>query len=410
LTFTTLLARAGHLLALVLVPQLPSPEPLGDATTAGILLGVLAVFLPPAVAIWMARSYGSFESKVAVGAWILASCALLYGASGPMTHVPLLASYYTTAPFVWIALAMTAATLAGQHLGSTFRNKKMGAGLIVIAVGVFIYRDARKLVASPTEQWLDVLAREPADAHAWAEVRPALASDAEKFERAVAACLERRPHACHCRVERASSRLVVRDPMGALQELGKAACAPDDTRALRVHARAAALGLPAGDAEKLVDAAIAAHPDDPNLLGARAIVLDRMGRAPEALPIAQQAVDAGAGFDTKLLLGSLQIKAGNLDAAETVLHGLSVEHPENADITYNLALIADRKGKYNEAREGYLKTLRLRADYADARLNLVYLTKRGGFLDEAKSHARRFHEAFPSDPRGKELSALVGSN
>ena len=94
------------------------------------------------------------------------------------------------------ALALTAATLAGEHLGSSFKNKKMGAGLIVIAIGIFLYRDAHKLVGSPTDQWLEVLRRDPANAAAFHEVRPALAADAAKFDAALTACLTRDPGAC----------------------------------------------------------------------------------------------------------------------------------------------------------------------------------------------------------------------
>jgi len=127
----SLLARAGHLFALVLAPKLPSPEPLGDAGALEIALGAAAVSIGPIIGIAMVRRYGALEAKVTAAAWFLSSVALLYGASETITHATLLSSYYTAAPFVWLALALTAATLAGQHLSSTFRNKRMRSESVV---------------------------------------------------------------------------------------------------------------------------------------------------------------------------------------------------------------------------------------------------------------------------------------
>jgi Flp pilus assembly protein TadD len=402
-----LLARAGHLLGLVIAPGALSPEPLGEPSGLDVALGALALVGPLLLAFALFRRYPLLEGKIAAGVWVLASAALYFGAT-PAPHMPLLSSYYSTAPFVWAALALTAATLAGEHLGSSFKNKRMGAGLIVIALGIFIYRDAHKLVGSPTDQWLDVLKRDPANAAAFHEVRPALAADAVKFDAAIAACLTRDPGACHCHVERASSFLLTRNPQAAMRELERSACSPDDARAIRVKASAAAIALPVADAEAVVDAALEKLPDDATLLGAKAILLERAGRPAEALELARRAVDAGAGRDAKLLLAALLIGAGELDGAEPVLKQLAADSPDDPEVAYDLGLIADRRNKYNEAREAYLKALKLRPTLADARYNLAVLTNRYGFAEEAKSHARRFREAFPKDPRGAELAVLTG--
>lgn len=409
LSVSSQLARAGHLFALVLAPRLPSPEPIGDPGTLDVALGLLAVAVPPVAAVALARRYDVLEGKLAAAAWLLASGALLYAAGNVPPHVPLLGSYYSAAPFVWLALALTAATLAGQHLGTSFRNKKMGAGLITFAIGVFVYREAHKFVGSPTDQWQEVLARDPANERAFGEIRPLLASDAARFESAVAACLDTRPDACHCRLERARSQLLVQDAASALGSLDASACAKEDVRAARLRATASALALPPQAAEAAVDAVLATYPDDATVMGARAIVLDRLGRSDEALALAQRAVDTGAGFESKLLLGALWIAKGDLPKASAVLVPLSKDHPENADIAFDLALIADREGRYNEAREGYLHALKVRPTFAASRYNLALLTLRYGFIEEARSHARRFQEAFPGDSRGGELAALVAT-
>ncbi|NUO52678.1 MAG: tetratricopeptide repeat protein [Polyangiaceae bacterium] len=415
-----MLARAGHLLGLVFAPRLLSPEPLGDPSGLDVALGALALLGPLVIAVVLLRRYPLLEAKIAAGVWVLASIALYIGADPP-PHTPLLASYYTTAPFVWTALALTAAALAGEHLGSSFKNKKMGAGLIVIAIGIFIYRDAHKLVGSPTDQWLDVLRRDPANAAAFHEVRPALAADATKFDAALTACLTRDPGACHCRVERASSLVLARRPQDAIAELRRSSCSPDDARAIRVKATAAVVTLRAvrpgdaaglraaiADAEAVVGPALEKYPDDATLLGAKAALLNASGRPAEALELVRRAIDGGAGHDAKLLLAQLLIGAGDLDGAEPVLKQLALDSPDDADVVYDLGLIADHHNQYNQAREAYLKALKLDSKQANARYNLAVLTNRYGFADEAKSHARRFRETFPQDPRGAELAVLTG--
>ena len=57
--------------------------------------------------------------------------------------------------------------------------------------------------------------------------------------------------------------------------------------------------------------------------------------------------------------------------------------------TYDCALIADRQGRYHDAREGYLRTLQLDPKSADARYNLVLLTQGHGATLEAKHHLDR---------------------
>ncbi|MBL9020760.1 MAG: tetratricopeptide repeat protein [Myxococcales bacterium] len=403
------LARAGHLFALVLAPRVPSPEPLGDPDAIAVAQGLAVVVIPPVLAIWMARYYDVLEGKLAAAAWVLASAALVYGAQSAPTHSPLLGSYYTAAPFVWVALALTAATLAGQHLGTSFRNKKMGAGLITFAIGMFLFREAHTFISSPTDQWVEVLARDPANERAFAEIRPKLASDPVRFEQALVACLNARPDACLCRLERASSQLLVQDAAAALASLDASSCAAQDIRAARLRATASALALPPSEAEAAVEATLAIYPEDATVLGAKAIVLDRLGRSDEALELAQRAVQGGAGYEARLLLAALLIAKGQMNEASDLLVPLAQEFPSSADVAFDLALIADRGGRYNEAREGYLRALKLRPAFAASRYNLALLTLRYGFTEEARSHARRFAEAFPADPRGKELLALVST-
>ncbi len=402
-----LLARAGHLFALAVAPRLPSPEPLRPGDTLDVALGALALLGGPLAAAAMAWRIPTREAWAAVAAWVVASAGLVYGASSAPPHTTLLASYYVAAPLLWLALSLTAATLGGRYLGSSFRNRRLGPALITVAVGVFVFRDAHTFIASPTQQWEEVLARDPAHERAFFEIRPALAADPQRFSAALSACLDRDPGACICRLERAESHLYQRDPKAALSELTSARCGAS-LRVARVRGVALAMSAPPGEAEPVVMEALASFPDDPALLTARALVLDRGGRAAEALEVVEKAVELGAGYDAKLLLSALLISAGDLARAKIVLEALAREHPLSADVAYNLALVADREGQYNPAREGYLRALKLRPDLPNARYNLAMLTLRHGVLEEAKSHARRFRERWPDDPRVAPVAAAVG--
>jgi Flp pilus assembly protein TadD len=82
--------------------------------------------------------------------------------------------------------------------------------------------------------------------------------------------------------------------------------------------------------------------------------------------------------------------------------------PDDADALYDLALVSDREGRFNEAREGYLKALRLKPSLRDARFNLALLTHRHGVVEESKHHLRKFVETWPDDPRGADLALRLG--
>lgn len=72
-----------------------------------------------------------------------------------------------------------------------------------------------------------------------------------------------------------------------------------------------------------------------------------------------------------------------------------------------VALHHDEKGDYNRARAGYLAALRADPRHADARHDLALLCWRQGVEEEARHHAETFRRAFPDDPRGPKLTALM---
>jgi tetratricopeptide (TPR) repeat protein len=194
----------------------------------------------------------------------------------------------------------------------------------------------------------------------------------------------------------------------ALQAASDAAKAcPMVTAARAVNAEALAIAGRIDEAYAEADEALALPDDAARAHTAKASVLIAAGKVKEAEAEAQKAIDAGGGRDAKLLVASLAISAGNLDAAEAVLKAMLAERPQDADVQYNLALIADKQNRYNEARNGYLAALKTDPTYRAARYNLALLTFRRGVTEEAKNHARKYAEMAPNDPAAAQLLATI---
>jgi Flp pilus assembly protein TadD len=85
------------------------------------------------------------------------------------------------------------------------------------------------------------------------------------------------------------------------------------------------------------------------------------------------------------------------------------ESPDDAHAVYDLALVADRRQQYHDAREGYLRALRLDPQMADARYNLAVLTFSRGAVQEAQHDADEFAARYPNDPRILPLRRMLAS-
>lgn len=412
-----LLARATYLFALVLAPRLPSPDPT-ELDAALALLGVVLLALPVALSWWFVRSYGALEAKAALALWVLADLAILYEAHATNARgAPLLAGYYFAAPIVWIALATLSATLAGQYLGVSFKNKRAGAAVVTLAAGLFILRDAGSYVGSPKEQWREALRREATHERALQALADELVSSAEGAA-VLARCVERQPDSCSCRALRAERQLLSEDAPSddmdgrrnlVLVETQAASCEshPLRERAEKAEALALALLRRVDEADALARPWFERHPNDPRLLYTFALI-EAARAKPDALVLARKAAERGAGRGAELLVTQLLISSNALDEAQVALDAYVKAYPKDADGLYNRALVADRRNDYNKAREGYLSALRQRPTMADARHNLVMLTLKYGATEEARHHARKFADMSPADPRKLDVLARVG--
>ena len=398
-----LFARVAWLFALVLYPGGLSPEPVEPPVWVaflGVLLGLVALF----GSYRFAKDYFGPEAKVAAALNVVGLGALFVGATRP---APLLATYYGVAPFVWLAVAGSLATLAGAHLGSRLKNKRAGAVALCIVAAFFGFRAEAKTIASERLMWLRVLAYAPAYDPALSRMAEDLADPTQGWD-LLARCVEAKPSHCGCRTRRAEVALAADRWEAALADLEQVGeCKGDDgARYARSKVLALALAKRIDEAEPLLAEAPA---DDAWTHYARALVATERGDLSTAVASSKAALERGGGRGPKLLLAALSIVANDLGTAEKLLDELLAANEKDAEALYDRALVADKRGDYNVARERYLGALAARPNSPDARYNLALLTLRHGAREEAASHARKFRETWPNDPRGPGLQARVGA-
>jgi len=82
-------------------------------------------------------------------------------------------------------------------------------------------------------------------------------------------------------------------------------------------------------------------------------------------------------------------------------------HPGSARAVFDAALVAQKHGRYHEAREGYLRALSLDPKMADARYQLALLTHEARADDEARHNLDELQAVAPNDPRLPGLRAAL---
>ena len=404
----SVLGRAVYLLALALAPPLlaPEPAPMGSpfVTLPLALLGLAAL------AYSAARLRARVPGRDFLAASVLLQLAIVTAAGAALFfregRAPLARGLVFVAVPLWAGLAVAAAGVARRYFGKA----EAAAAIAVLVIGGALYGASAGWLTRADQMWWLTLLRDGDTERAGVELtRPLLREHKPADARAIAdACLALRPDSCGCLALRA--RLGVMDHAPDRLERATAdaraatARCPASPAAHAILAEALALG--GGEAEEAEREARQGlvQGESGRLHYVLALILDRTGRHDEALAEARRAVELGAGRDAALLLAVAAINAKDLDGAQKVLEPLAAQDPNDPEVLYDLGLVADQKGDYNRARQGYLAALRADPKLASARYNLVVLTMNRGVLEESKHHLARFREAFPDDPRGPALA------
>lgn len=399
------------LLGLAIAPRLSSPDPATPKNLA-LAFGLPLIVLGGALygALQLRRRNDALEARVAATLVWVSVAAGIAGAlyfSGP--RAPLARGAALVALVVWPALAAIAATLAGAYLGSSFKHKRTAATALVLAGGLFVHGDGAKSLGDAASQWKRALDRDPAHEAAFVEVTRSLVAQGrlEDANKRAAACLRIEPTACACLVVKATIAQKKGDLDKAVPFAGDAAkTCPRVTAARAVNAEILAAAGRLAEASAEADEALALNDDPARAHAAKAAVLLAQGKVAEAQEEAQKAQQAG-GAEGRHLLVQMALDANDLERAEALAKANLAERPQDAGAQYDAAAVADRRNKYNDARNGYLAALKIDPAYKDARYALALLTYRRGVLEESKNHAKKFSEMAPNDPRSGPLMQMI---
>lgn len=408
------LGRALSLLVLAIHPKIGAPEP----APTGVVVGLVALLLflgAPAMSFAVWRRLRTLESLAAAILWAVTSIALVVAAevcSG--ANAPLLRAYDVAAPLVWLSLALSFASLAGRYLGSSWKGRKALGAIVVLVPGIVIFQTNRDYVSSAPATWKRANTQDPSGESAIAQPDPRTVDRVAELAPALDACVRKSPSSCGCLARRAIVRARSSDVAGAAADVRAAESAQCDLDAQPVRLREVAVTVfalrpdDAADLGRLLDGAKDRSTNASFLYGDAVLAL-RRGDADEALRLAAAAASAGGDKDAKLFYVQLLMTKGKNAEAKPVVDEILAAFPSDANALYDRALIDDLAGRFNDAREGYLRALKVDPKLKDARYNLAVLTLRAGIAAEAKHHAETFVKDYPDDPRGETLLRITGS-
>jgi Flp pilus assembly protein TadD len=158
-----------------------------------------------------------------------------------------------------------------------------------------------------------------------------------------------------------------------------------------------------GDAERALEAPLAAQPKDARLLTMRAAVLDRAGRAADAVALLRKAVvdRERANLDTdlvdlKIALADSLARAGRSDESVAVLRAAVASRPRDEELLFALGAAYDRAGQQDLAVAQMRALLVVNPEHAEA-MNFVGYTyaEQGVRLEDAEKLVRRALELKP---------------
>lgn len=131
----------------------------------------------------------------------------------------------------------------------------------------------------------------------------------------------------------------------------------------------------------------------------------QQGRLDEGRNTLQQVAQSQPGMSQSdrvlLVIAEAQLlsSAGNIDAALALLDTRLAAQPDDPDLLYESAMLAEKLGKNDILERNLRKLIRLKPDHAHAYNALGYsLADRGERLDEAQSLIDRALELAPNDP------------
>ena len=148
--------------------------------------------------------------------------------------------------------------------------------------------------------------------------------------------------------------------------------APNDARARAGLAKVFVLVGATQQALAVISPGLLDHPDDPDLLAARAAVRHQLKDDVEAQRDAERAVQLSPGNENAIsVLAALSIRAGHTDAAVTLVRDAVVKAPDSIDLRRVLASVYLILGQERNAEEQMREVIRLDPHEMAPRLQLA---------------------------------------
>jgi Flp pilus assembly protein TadD len=400
--------RALLLVAFGLAPYAVPPGIRDCATSAGALIGLAcAAVLAASCGVTALRSRGAPVFALSIGGACVSAfvCAAVFkGAEGPVAR-----GMWVVMPLEWVAVGAGVRRALERGVG---RSSALPAALIATAVALLSLGLGWQRLSTRERMWSAEFERDPGDEHAALAVTASLDA-AGRGADALTACIRCatvNPGACGCAIE--AGKRGVRG--------GRFADAASvlDASAPWCQGGAGYIGLQADAwvragrvSQGLRRAEEEIHRDrmDPWATFAVASALFALGDPVAAVHAAERAEALGYGNDATILVGIIDLSAGDPSRAAQSFRRALDRDPMDPVATYDLALTADRLGHSGEAREGYLATLRLAPGLVEARYNLAVLLLRAGARDEALHDLDELARIAPADPRLPELRRALGA-
>jgi protein O-GlcNAc transferase len=166
----------------------------------------------------------------------------------------------------------------------------------------------------------------------------------------------------------------------------------------------------AGSQELLLtwlDGAADADPLDPVLPAVRGVLLERLGRRPEAIDaLAAAAALAPDAQRPAALLAEVLARSNRLHEAEAALRRASELDPNNLILRDALAVVLMRMTRHADARSEMLASIERDGEQVNALCNLANATTCLGLQDEGVELARRAIDLAPN-MRGRDVSCAI---
>lgn len=202
---------------------------------------------------------------------------------------------------------------------------------------------------------------------------------------------------CDCVTAAAQAGLDVDAGSDVLALLGAAKdCRVPGLAGMRAEATVRA-GSTAAGMEQAADV-LAKNARDAHARTAQGLAAYQAGAWPAAIEALDAATGLGAGDGTLALLGLARYYENDLPGARAAFQALLAREPDDLEVKYNLALVAQKQDRYGEARKLYLAVLRAKPGHRQARYNLAILAHSIGAEPEAQHHAALLEKAAPGDP------------